>query len=532
MSEPVAVGETHGEDVGEYVDEKADGSVEERLAVLQGSLFFEGFDPDDLQALARLARPVTVAAGEQIVGQGEPATALYVLSNGTVELSSRLVGSVRVGDGADGDAPDRSGTDGRALGREGSTIRPVAAPGYPLGLSAMVEPHVHRVTATATSPTRLLRWDRSDLQAYAEANPQFGVRLMQGILSLLSARLRAARLRLVARRYDAEVVAIESLLEQQGEQLSVASPLHKVPHYLQNRLTLADALDVVEMLHGSGDRVERHLADEIGEILDDVRRELRIYQRLQAIYELVAAAPDDVDPVALREESCRRFAELFSDTRHVIRGLEHLPAQTGCIVVMNHLVNHVDNLLPNRFTLTLDTHFVSAMLLHRHYGQAPVRVIRASGRREYGHRRYYDRLGYIYVSSRVPGEESARPVDAAQFQEQAAAALAAGQNIVICPEGTSVPTEESPLRFRPGAFRLAASLQPEPLIVPVAVANFDKQLTRTAPVAVVHEPFRVSEAVDDPSDKEQLLGFLNDRLHPAYTGWVRDAVALGRAAAG
>jgi hypothetical protein len=62
------------------------------------------------------------------------------------------------------------------------------------------------------------------------------------------------------------------------------------------------------------------------------------------------------------------------------------------------------------------------------------------------------------------------------------------------------------------------------------VANFDKRLSETTTVAVVHPPFRVSEQVADPTDRAQLLAFLNDRLHPQYTRWVREAVALaGRA---
>jgi hypothetical protein len=197
---------------------------------------------------------------------------------------------------------------------------------------------------------------------------------------------------------------------------------------------------------------------------------------------------------------------------------------------MNHLVNHIDNSLPNRFTLTLDTHFVSAMLLYRRYGQAPVRVIRASGRREYGHRRYYDRLGYIYVSSRAPGEESERAIDPAEFIDQVSATLAAGRNLVICPAGTSVPTVQSPVRFRPRIFSLAASLEPEPLIVPVVVANFDRQVTKTTTVAVVHPPFRVSERVADPTNRDQLLSFLNtefSRSTPSVSK-ARSPLPLGR----
>jgi len=491
--------------------------VTSSLEVLERSPFFEAFPPRDREVLAALAEQTCVPAGHQVFAEREPADAFYVLVDGTVEMTSGLSASTRP-------AVRPGGVGETAAG--GLTVRTVAVPGYPLGWMGVVEPHVHRVTATAHTTTNLLVWERGVLLDHAREHPEFGIVLMRQVLSLVGDRLRAARLRLVAHRYDAEVVAIQSLLEQHGEHLSVASPLHKLPHYLQNRLTMADALAVVETLQASSDKVERMLADLIGDILTDVRRELRTYQRIQSIYELVARAPDDVDPVELRAQSCEKFIELFQDTRHVIAGLDRLPPDTGHIVITNHLVNHVDNLLPNRFTLTLDTHFVSSMLLYRHYGQAPVRVIRASGPREHGHRRYYDRLGYIYVSSRVPGEESGRTIDPAEFAEQMAATLGAGTNVVICPEGTSVPTERSPLRFRPGAFQLAATLRPEPLIVPVAVANFDKQLTHTTTAAVVHEPFRMSDVVADPTDREQVLAFLNGDLHPRYTEWVREAVAL------
>jgi hypothetical protein len=66
---------------------------------------------------------------------------------------------------------------------------------------------------------------------------------------------------------------------------------------------------------------------------------------------------------------------------------------------MNHLRNHPDNLRPNNFTLTLDTHFVASMILFERYGQALIRVVRKSRPDEYGHQRFYDRLGYVYTYS-------------------------------------------------------------------------------------------------------------------------------------
>ena len=197
---------------------------------------------------------------------------------------------------------------------------------------------------------------------------------------------------------------------------------------------------------------------------------------------------------------------------------------------MNHLANHPDNLLPNDFVLTLDTHFVASMVLYEKYREAPIRVIRKSRPDEYGHQLYYDRLGYVYTYSGYvdpePGRRAVPPeVRRRFFLDAAGLYLTLGMNVVICPEGTSCTTEESPLRFRPGAFELAAYVRPEPLVVPIVVAGFDRRLTRTKVVAVVHEPFRMSEQLPDPRDREALLRWLNDNLHPRYRTWVREAAA-------
>jgi hypothetical protein len=129
-----------------------------------------------------------------------------------------------------------------------------------------------------------------------------------------------------------------------------------------------------------------------------VHQELRLYQQLQAIYEVVAGASDD-GPKEVRRRSMLEFRRLFAGTYHRIEGLEHLPERPGHTVIMNHLRNHLDNLLPNNFILTLDTYFVASMILFERYGQAPIRVIRKSRPDEYGHQRFYDRLGYVYAYS-------------------------------------------------------------------------------------------------------------------------------------
>ena len=199
---------------------------------------------------------------------------------------------------------------------------------------------------------------------------------------------------------------------------------------------------------------------------------------------------------------------------------------------MNHLSTHLPDLPPGCFVTTLDTHFVSAMILYKRYREAPVRVVRKSNPDEYEHRKYYGRLGHIYVHSGhvnpvEDGPDGSTPEEHRRlFLDAAREHLKDGYNIVICPEGTSTDIENSPLPFRVGAFRLAAHVRPEPLLVPVAVVNFDKDITLTRTVAVVREPVRLSEYLGETFDDRSLYGFVNGYVHERFKGYIREAVQL------
>ena len=71
----------------------------------------------------------------------------------------------------------------------------------------------------------------------------------------------------------------------------------------------------------------------------------------------------------------------------------------------------------------------------------------------------------------------------------------------------------------------AAAVDPEPLIVPIAVANFDKRLTQATTAAIVFPAFRLSDRVADPDNKDAMLDFAN-RLQADYRDYVQQAIAL------
>ncbi|MGA7902299.1 MAG: cyclic nucleotide-binding domain-containing protein, partial [Terrimicrobiaceae bacterium] len=200
--------------------------------LLRESPFFETFAPDDIDALAAHAAIRNVSAGEAILRENEPAEALFMIVMGKVRLSFEP---------PEGSLEPRTSRDDHVL------IRTLTEPGRVIGWSAVVEPYHYRDTATAIEDTRLLVFERKWLERRAEENPAFGVELMKRILWVLGNRLRETRIRLVASRYEKEALAIRALLEQSASQLSVKSPLHKLPIYLESRLTLSDAFQTLEL---------------------------------------------------------------------------------------------------------------------------------------------------------------------------------------------------------------------------------------------------------------------------------------------
>jgi 1-acyl-sn-glycerol-3-phosphate acyltransferase/CRP-like cAMP-binding protein len=460
-------------------------------------------DPDrDL--IAEHATWVTLGAGARLHGDEELNSALWFLVEGEIVLG-----------GKPGDAVD------------GVVRLAITTPGYPVGWDGMVWPGRHRWDAVATSRTLLLRVAREVIDDRCRTDEGFAARLHQLLLWLAATQLRGQHTRLITSRYDDETDAVVALIASRADELRATSPLHRIPGYLRSRPTVADAFRALEAIRDGKEPVEAEIAREALDMLAGVRRELRVYLGLQRVYEAIASAPSDVGPAEIRARACRALVGLFSQTEYRIAGLDRLPPTSGNIVLCNHLHNHPSNGLPNGFSLILDTHFVSSMILYRTYGRPPVRVVRDSHWNEAGHARYYARLGYVMVpSSEGPTTAAQRAERYERFVAEASVVLKGGQDLVICPEGGPGPTASSPARLRIGAFQLAARLEPAPMIVPVALANFDQRLSRAVLSAVVAEPFRMSDVVADPADRDQVTRFVNDDLAPRYRTWVLEAAAL------
>ncbi len=477
------------------------------LEIMQHSSFFGSMQKRHLRRLAGSAEFASFSKGDVLFSQGAQADKLFLLSEGKVALSyGSLEGDERIFL--------------YTIGNEGELV----------GWKSLVEPRRYRVSCTAMEPTRVFALPHQVLDDLCIEEPEFGIALFRKVLQLIGSRLRATHVLFIVRRYTKETLAIRALLEQAATSLHVSSPLHKIPYLLGNRLTLADGFHVLELTRAHGDPLERNLAALCLDILEDVHRELDIYKGLQKAYESVANAPAETPANEVRRQSMEAFCELFRQTRYRIRGEENLPRPSGNIIIMNHLENHPDTQLPNEFRLTLDSHFVSSMILYHHYGEAPIRIIRKPPFGWYGHQQYFDRLDYIYVHKGDVDEEDrdqhiTREERRQMFLDKAATFLRAGRNIVIAPEGQCRYTEDSPGPFKAGAFRLAASMHPEPLIVPIAVANFDKKISQTTLAAIVFQPFRLSDHVADINDTKALIAFVN-AYQETFKDYVKKAIRL------
>ena len=91
-----------------------------------------------------------------------------------------------------------------------------------------------------------------------------------------------------------------------------------------------------------------------------------------------------------------------------------------------------------------------------------------------------------------------------------------GRPLVIAPEDTSETpdnlTTTSPGPLKLGAFKLAANLKPSPVIVPIALANFDFPVSGTNYAAVIKPGFRLSDMVADTSSEAEIESFLKEFL--------------------
>ncbi len=485
--------------------------VPSALSILRRSAFYEQFDDRSLVSLAESATLSLFDTGKVLCSQDALLRGLPVLVRGTASSFFE-------------DQPRGSAT--------GSHFRSISGLGAVVaGVPRSDGTMRAESTVVASSPCVVYSISADAIDAHLQRDPEFGRSYMQRNLARISNLLSAARVSASDGGDEPEIAAVSRLLRHSQTRISVNSELNKLPHLLGSSLTVPNALAVLHTVRETGCYDERSLARSCEEQLTGVRREARFIRDVLDAYVNVVDAPPSASPDVLRDECDEQIARAFEHLDREIRNEHKLPAESGNVFIINHLGCPAYYKFPNGYHFSFDTAFIS-VALSRRYGHAPVRVVRQSPGAEYGHNLFYSRLGHIEVPTLESGIESTDPGALEALRRRAAEhlmtrgidCLTAGQNVLICPEGQSQRAADSPARFYSGAFRLALGMEPEPSIVPIAIAGFDRRYKDSRLVAVIGEPFRISERLEQSCDTG-LRTFL-DAYREEFAVGVHEAQAL------
>ena len=136
---------------------------------------FEHLQENESKALATLAEEARYKAGELIFHEGDPATDLYLLLEGRVEMMM----------------------DTSADGTQRAMVMTIG-PGEIFGWSSLVEPYQLTASAHCATPVRVVTITASGVRALMTMSCSMGYRLMQKACQTASGRLRATRVQMLS----------------------------------------------------------------------------------------------------------------------------------------------------------------------------------------------------------------------------------------------------------------------------------------------------------------------------------------------
>ncbi|OHX66437.1 1-acyl-sn-glycerol-3-phosphate acyltransferase [Flammeovirga pacifica] len=506
MRGAVAVSANDFQHKNSYTSFQDKGPQQSYLEFLRQSSFFNPFADWHLAKLSKISVTNKYEAGTILLSKDQKADKFMILKSGKVALNFIT--------------NDKKIFTSDILQETGQVI---------LWSAASFDAVPNAMELVVLEPIEVVELNRIDLLVLYEEFPHLGMMFMYRLLWLLGSALKAIRAQVITQTFDREFLTIQTMIEQAGAQISVCSDLYKIPVFLSEKVTQGEAFDLIDLLSEKGDATEKNLAHLFRKITMPLRREYLFMEGLKQMTHHVIKAGENKSSRELRNECAQLFERAVSYVDIKINGLENIPKDAGNIFIYNHLLNHPYYTLPNNFQITLDSHFIS-MLLYKYYKDSGLRVVRIGKGPEYGHQDYYNKLGHLGVFTQDSDTKNQSPEEKRMlrnaFFEEAGNKLKEGTNLILSPEGTSRETQQSPVDFKPGAFLIANHSNIDPLIVPVAIAFFDKRISKTQLGVVVKKPFRLSEVLDKNKPfKDELRAFLT-RYSKQYRSYVQEAIAL------
>ncbi len=149
--------------------------------ILRRYPFFSFLTDAQRKALAMIAEEAACEAGAVIFEEGDPASDLYLLLDGSVDLY--FTPHVTSGHQSPGEI---------LIGE--------INPGEPFGISALIEPHILNATARAAKPGKILKINGPALRALCEVDCALGYALMRQVAKAALERLHFTRIQLAAVR--------------------------------------------------------------------------------------------------------------------------------------------------------------------------------------------------------------------------------------------------------------------------------------------------------------------------------------------
>jgi CRP/FNR family cyclic AMP-dependent transcriptional regulator len=146
------------------------------LDLLRTSEAFDGLSDDELAPIAKMAHQQSFRAGDLLFGENEPAKNLYTVITGRVGI---LID----------------------IGKGRQTVVDTIVPDGCFGWSALVAPYVYTAAAKCLEPTVVLVVPGEELRGLCVDNCRICHTIMERLASIISARLKDTRIRLISLMY-------------------------------------------------------------------------------------------------------------------------------------------------------------------------------------------------------------------------------------------------------------------------------------------------------------------------------------------
>jgi len=143
------------------------------LRLLKKIFILQDLSDNELEQVLAATRPHSVPAQNIVMTEGEPGEVMYIMCEGEVEITKRLV--LQFDDG---------------VPRDKVMIRLKADDGVIFGEMALIDNDVRSATVTALTDCRLLELGKDRFYELVHQNPKMGIKILWRLSQMLSQRLR------------------------------------------------------------------------------------------------------------------------------------------------------------------------------------------------------------------------------------------------------------------------------------------------------------------------------------------------------